>query len=113
MNAMRSSMSNSARLLRTDALTTATISSSNMPLAREMMSTCPRVTGAEEQGQTGMRGSGAMDADQGVAVAAFVVQGQVERERRPSVALGHGHRPGRQDGGEGLRQPARERVRQP
>src|SRR3954451_22245601 len=51
-----------------------------------------------------MRGSGAIDADQGVAVAAFVVERQVERQRRPSVALGHGHRAGRQHGGKGLRQ---------
>src|SRR4051812_16595901 len=60
-----------------------------------------------------MRGSGAMDADEGVAVAAFVVEGQGEGERRPSVALGHGHRPGRQHGGEGLRQRGSEALRLP
>src|SRR3954471_23789035 len=59
-----------------------------------------------------MRGSGAMEADQGVAVAAFVVEGQGEAERRPSVALGHGHRPGRQHGGEGLGQRGRQALRQ-
>ena len=58
-----------------------------------------------------MRGSGAIDADQCVAVAAFVVEGQVSVERRPSVALGHDHRPGRQHGGEGLRQRGREALR--
>ena len=46
MNAIRSSASKSDLLLRTDALTTATISSSNMPEAREMMSMWPFVTGS-------------------------------------------------------------------
>ena len=58
-----------------------------------------------------MRGSGAMETDQCVAVAAFVDEGQGERQRRPSVALGHDHRPGRQHGGEGFRQRAREALR--
>src|SRR3954452_16758452 len=60
-----------------------------------------------------MRGSGAIDANEGVAVAAFVVERQVERQRRPSVALGHGHRAGRQHGGKGLRQGRREALREP
>ena len=70
---------NSDLLLRTEALTTATITSSNMPEAREMMSIWPFVIGSYDPGQTAMRGSGAIDANEGVAVAAFVLQGQVER----------------------------------
>src|SRR5262249_18224160 len=79
MNAIRSSASNSERLLRTDALTTAMMSSSNIVEAREMMSMWPLVTGSYEPGQTARRGSGAIDANEGVAVAAFVVEGQAER----------------------------------
>ena len=34
-----------------------------------------------------------MDADEGVAVAAFVDQGKVERERAAAIALGDHQRP--------------------
>ena len=47
------------------------------------------MTGSNVPGQIAMRLSGAMDSDQGVAVAALVEQRQVELERRPPVALGH------------------------
>ena len=46
MNAIRSSASKSDLLLRTEAFTTATITSSNMPDAREMMSIWPFVIGS-------------------------------------------------------------------
>ena len=46
MKPIRSSASNSDLLLRTEALTTATITSSNIPDAREMMSMWPFVTGS-------------------------------------------------------------------
>src|SRR5918998_840610 len=91
MNPQRSSALNSVLVLRTEALTTATTSSSNIGAARLMMSTCPFVTGSYEPGQTAMRLSGAMDANQGVAVAAFVVQGKIDLQRRPAIAL-HDHR---------------------
>ena len=53
-----------------------------------------------------MRLSGVMDADQGVAVAAFVSEGQVERQRRPAVALSDDERGGRQHSWQRLRQLA-------
>src|SRR3954447_12578748 len=59
-----------------------------------------------------MRLSGAMDADQGVAVAAFVSEGQVERQRRPAIALADDERGGRQDSWQRLRQLAPEALRQ-
>ena len=46
MNAQRSSAVNRPLFLRTDALTTATISSSNITLAREMTSMWPLVIGS-------------------------------------------------------------------
>jgi hypothetical protein len=45
-----------------------------------------------------------MEADQGVAVAAFVVEGEREGQRCPAVALGHHHRARCEHGGEGVRQ---------
>src|SRR4051794_38280576 len=59
-----------------------------------------------------MRLSGVMDADQGVAVAAFVSEGQVERQRRPAVALTDDERGGRQHSWQRLRQLAPEALRQ-
>src|SRR5215218_9689955 len=59
-----------------------------------------------------MRLSGVMDADQGVAVAAFVSEGQVERQRRPAVALTDDERGGRQHCWQRLRQLAPEALRQ-
>src|SRR4051794_41850029 len=59
-----------------------------------------------------MRLSGAMDADEGVAVAAFVGQGEVEGKGRPPVALGDDERAIRQHGGQRLRQLAPEARRQ-
>ena len=59
MKPIRSSALNSDLLLRTEALTTATITSSNIPEAREMMSTWPlrhRVVGAGADGDAGIRG---------------------------------------------------------
>src|ERR671922_1039176 len=93
MNAIRSSALNSDLLLRTDALTTATISSSNIDEARVITSMCPCVIGSYEPGQTAMRGSGAMDADQGVAIAAFVQERQVQLERAAAGALRDHPRP--------------------
>src|SRR3712207_3066969 len=87
MKAQRSSAENSDLLLRTEALTTATMNSSNIGAAREMTSTWPCVIGSYEPGQTAMRLSGAMDADEGVAVAAFVFDGEVDLQRRAAVAL--------------------------
>ena len=55
---------------------------------------------------------GAMDADEGVAVAAFVFEGQVERQRRPAIALGDHERAGRQHRWQRLRQLAPEALRQ-
>ena len=98
MNSHRSSALNSVLLLRTDALTTATISSSNIGAARLMTSTWPFVIGSYEPGQTAMRLSGAMDADEGVAVAAFVFEGEIDLQRRPAVALGDHRRPRCQHG---------------
>src|SRR4051794_41623495 len=59
-----------------------------------------------------MRLSGAMDADQGVAVAAFVSEGQVEWQRRPAVALADDERGRRQHTWQRLRQLAPEALRQ-
>src|SRR4051812_10469338 len=59
-----------------------------------------------------MRLSGVMDADQGAAVAAFVSEGQVDRQRRPAVALTDDKRGGRQQTWQRLRQLAREALRQ-
>src|SRR3954449_10904075 len=59
-----------------------------------------------------MRLSGAMDADQGVAVAAFVSEGQVEWQRRPAVALADDERGRRQHTWRPLRQLAPEALRQ-
>src|SRR4051794_41562382 len=59
-----------------------------------------------------MRLSGVMDADQGVAVAAFVSEGQVERQWRPAVALTDDERGGRQHSWRRLRQLAPEALRQ-
>src|SRR5215207_9827346 len=113
MNAQRSSALNSVLLLRTEALTTATTSSSNIGAARLMMSTWPWVTGSYEPGQTAMRLSGAMDADEGVAVAAFVVQGEIDLQRRPAITLGDHRRPRCQDGRKGRRQVAPDGRLQP
>src|SRR5262245_58580637 len=60
-----------------------------------------------------MRLSGAMDAYQGVAVAAFVFQGEVEVERYPVIALGDHHRSFGQDGTERPRELGSEGRRQP
>jgi hypothetical protein len=46
---------NSGARLRTDWLTTATITSSNSSEARPITSTCPLVIGSYEPGQTAMR----------------------------------------------------------
>src|SRR3954471_14555294 len=59
-----------------------------------------------------MRLSGAMDPDQGVAVAALVSEGQVERQRRPAVALADDERGRRQHSWQRLRQLAPEALRQ-
>jgi hypothetical protein len=39
-----------------------------------------------------------MDADEGVAVAAFVFEREIDLQRRPAVALGDHRRPWCQDG---------------
>src|SRR3954451_1316604 len=77
--------------LRTGWFTIATTTSSNSTAARLITSRWPFVIGSYEPGQTAMRGSGGMavDADERVAVAAFVRQGQGELERGAAVALGH------------------------
>src|SRR3954447_15285771 len=113
MKRTRSSPLNIGLLLRADASTTATITSSNMPAARVMPSTCRWVIGSKEPGQTAMRLSGTMDADHGLAVAALIGGGQVEVERGPAIALGDHVPAGRQYGGERLRQLAPEALRQP
>src|SRR4051794_20028804 len=51
-----------------------------------------------------MRLSGAMDADQRVAVAAFVEEGERYVDRFPAVALGDHSPSGRDDGGQDGRQ---------
>src|SRR5918994_655495 len=98
MKPHRSSALKSVLLLRTEALTTATMNSSNIGAARVMTSTWPCVIGSYEPGQTAMRLSGAMDADEGVAVAAFVLQWEIDLQRRPAVALRDHRRPRCQDG---------------
>ena len=52
-----------------------------------------RVVGAGTDGDAGIR-CHQVDADQGVAVAAFVVDGQVELQGRAAIALGHDPRRG-------------------
>src|SRR3954449_7921708 len=91
MKLSRSSVENNVPPLRTGWLTTATTTSSNSAAARAMTSRWPFVIGSYEPGQTAMRGSGAMgvDADQRVAVAAFVDEGHGELERSPAIALHH------------------------
>src|SRR5215210_9446255 len=59
-----------------------------------------------------MRLSGVMDADQGVAVMALVVEGQVEGEGAPAIALRDDERAVGQHGGQRLRQLAPEARRQ-
>src|SRR5919108_870471 len=113
MNSIRSSAENSELVLRTEAATTATISSSNIAAARVITSRWPLVTGSYVPGQTAMRGSGAMDADQGVAIAAFVQERQVQLERAAAVALGDHRRAGRQHGRQRGRQLAPEASGQP
>src|SRR5918999_4032251 len=113
MNWIRSSALNSVPLLRTDALTTATISSSNIAAARVITSMWPCVTGSYEPGQTAMRGSGGMDADQRVAVAAFVFERQPEVQRGATIAFGDHRRARSQDCRQRCRQLAPEVPRQP
>src|SRR5690242_5647293 len=60
-----------------------------------------------------MRLSGAMEADQRVAVAAFVEEREVEVEGIPAIALRHHDRAGREHGGQDGRQPRTEPVCQP
>src|SRR3954454_17360721 len=55
-----------------------------------------------------MRLSGAMDADQRVAVAAFVEEGELEVDGFPAVALGDRGPSGREHGGQDGRQLAAE-----
>src|SRR5207248_2643953 len=75
--------------LRQGRFTTATMTRSYMAEARAITSRCPFVTGSNVPGHIAMRLSGAMDSDQGVAIATLVEQRQVELERCPPVALGH------------------------
>src|SRR3954447_22824026 len=91
MKLSRSSVENSVPPLRTGWLTIATTTSSNSAAARAMTSRWPFVIGSYEPGQTAMRGSGAMgvDADQRVAVAAFVDEGQGELQRSPAFTPHH------------------------
>src|SRR3954463_11509929 len=105
MKRTRCSPVNTGCVLRTEAFTTATISSSNMAAARLITSTWPFVTGSYEPGHTAMRLSGAMDADDGVAVAALVGRGQVGCDRGPATPLGPPQPPGPQPGVRRLRQP--------
>src|SRR3954470_15778592 len=91
MKLSRSSVLNSVPPLRTGWLTIATTTSSNRAALRAITSRWPFVIGSYEPGQTAMRGSGVtgVDADQRVAVAAFVRDGEDELERSAAVALGH------------------------
>ena len=59
-----------------------------MAEARAITSRCPNVTGSNVPGQIAYRLSGAIDSDQGVAVAALVEQRQIELDRGSPVALG-------------------------
>ena len=59
-----------------------------------------------------MRLSGVMDADEGVAVAAFVCEGQVERRAAPGGRSRRRRARRRQHGGQRLRQLAPEALRQ-
>src|SRR3954449_8875551 len=113
MKRTRSSPVNMGLVLRTEELTTATISSSNIAAARPMTSTWPLVTGSYEPGQTAMRLSGAMDADDGVAVAALVFDGEIDLERRAAVALCDDRAPRRQHGLQGRRQVVSDGPGQP
>src|SRR5690242_19517701 len=54
-----------------------------------------------------------MDADEGVAVAAFVEYGEFELERDATVALGDHRRSGRENGRQRGRQLTPEALRQP
>ena len=76
-----------------------------------MTSRCPFVTGSNVPGQIAMRLSGAMDSDQGVAVAALVKQRQVELERRTPVALGDDPGTGRENRSQRCRELLPERAR--
>src|SRR3954454_22777040 len=89
MKLSRSSVENSVPPLRTGWLTIATTTSSNNAAARAITSRWPLVIGSYEPGHTAMRESGAMsvDADERVAVAAFVGQGRRDLERSPAIAL--------------------------
>src|SRR5689334_17294894 len=91
MKLSRSSVENSVPPLRTGWLTIATTTSSNIAAARLITSRWPFVIGSYEPGQTAMRGSGAMgvDADERVAVAPFVGQGQRQLQRSAAIALDH------------------------
>src|SRR5690349_10218816 len=91
MKLSRSSVENSVPPLRTGWLTIATTTSSNIAAARLITSRCPFVIGSYEPGQTAMRGSGVMgvDADERVAVAAFVRDREEQLERGAAVALRH------------------------
>src|SRR4051812_15769104 len=91
MKPSRSSVENSVLPLRTGWLTIATTTSSNIAEARPMTSRCPFVIGSYEPGQTAMRGSGVMgvDADERVAVAAFVRDREEKLDRGAAVALRH------------------------
>src|SRR5688500_19500135 len=107
MKPTRSAAVKSDLLLRTEALTTATTSSSKISAARVMTSRCPFVIGSYEPGQTAMcgrLGSGGMDADEGVPVAAFVGCGDLELERRAAVGFGDHERPRCQHRGKQFRE---------
>src|SRR5919112_890683 len=98
MKLSRSAVENSVPPLRTGWLTIATTTSSNIAAARLITSRCPLVIGSYEPGQTAMRGSGVMgmNADERVAVAAFVRERQEELERGAAVALRHHAAAGRE-----------------
>src|ERR1700729_3146380 len=78
-----------------------------------MTSRCPFVTGSKVPGQIAMRLSGAMDSDEGVAVAGLVEQRQIEFEGRAPIALGHYPGTGRQNRSQRCRELLPERARVP
>src|SRR3984885_14686849 len=109
-NATRSSALNSVEPLRHGRLTTATTTSSNIPDVRLITSRCPNVTGSNVPGQSAVRLMGAMDLNQGVAVAALVEQGQLQSERLTPVGLGDDTGSGGECPVQCRRQPCAERA---
>ena len=114
MNSIRSSAVNSARLLRTEALTTPTISSSNIARgARDDVDVAvrDRVVGARADGDAGVRGHGCGSGCRRSGVRRGVGRPSASGARRSLSATTAA--PGRQHRRQGRRQLGSEAPRQP